>query len=129
MGRSKRNKVVPLTKTVKKTKSFKEDFVIKIRESLDKYENLFVFSHTNMRTNPFRDIQQTFNDSKFFLGKNKVMQFALGRTEEEEIKKNLHLISEVNLKSFQEKIFYLSQKNAEAGVKSFLHLDTRLCRC
>ena len=81
--------------TYEYTKSFKEELITKIRENLDKYENLFVFSHNNMRTNPFRDIQQTFNDSKFFLGKNKVMQLALGRTEAEELKKNLHLISEV----------------------------------
>lgn len=95
MGKSKRNKVVSLTKTAKKDKSFKEELIAKIRESLEKYENLFVFSHTNMTTNPFRDIQQTFSDSKFFMGKNKVMQIALGRSEDDEFKKNLHLVSQV----------------------------------
>ena len=106
MGKSKRNKVISLTKTTKKTKSFKEELITKIKESIDKYENLFVFSHNNMRTNPFRDIQQTFNDSKFFLGKNKVMQLALGKSEEDEYKKNLHLISEVIKPKPKDKIFF-----------------------
>lgn len=97
MGKSKRNKAISLTKTKKKTKSFKEELIEKIKECIGKYENLFVFSHANMRTNPFRDIQVDFNDSKFFLGKNKVMQIALGRTEDEEFKKNLHKISEAKL--------------------------------
>lgn len=64
MGKSKRNKLVSLTKTKKKTKDFKELLVEKIKGNIDKYENVFVFSHENMRTNPFRDIQQTFSDSK-----------------------------------------------------------------
>lgn len=65
MGKiSKRNKAVSLTKTKKKTKSFKELLIEKIKKNCDKYDNIFVFSHENMRTNPFRDIQQTFSDSK-----------------------------------------------------------------
>lgn len=100
MGKSKRNKAVSLTKTAKKTKDFKEIFIKKIKETYEKYENLFVFSHENMRTNPFRDIQTKMNDSKFFLGKNKLMAIALGRDENEEISKNFHLISQVFLSVF-----------------------------
>ena len=37
------------------------------------------------------------NDSRFFMGKNKVMQIALGRTPEEEYKDNLRRVSEVRV--------------------------------
>ena len=68
MGKiSKRNKVVSLTKTKKKTKSFKELLVEKIHKTITKFDNIFVFSHENMRTNPFRDIQKNLKSSKYFL--------------------------------------------------------------
>ena len=35
-----------------------------------------------------------WRESRIFLGKKKVAQIALGRTEEEEYKENLHLISQ-----------------------------------
>eukprot|EP00831_Metopus_contortus_P004401 TRINITY_DN11623_c0_g1_i2.p1 TRINITY_DN11623_c0_g1~~TRINITY_DN11623_c0_g1_i2.p1 ORF type:complete len:201 (+),score=48.18 TRINITY_DN11623_c0_g1_i2:274-876(+) len=45
-----------------------------------------------MITRPFREIQAEFSSSKFFLGKNKVMQIALGKDEETEYQQNLHLL-------------------------------------
>lgn len=56
MGRSKRNKVVALTKTKSKTKAHKIELVEKVQSLIDKFENIFVFSFHNMRTPPFREI-------------------------------------------------------------------------
>jgi len=64
MGKSKRSKVVHLTKTKKKPKDNKTLWVEKIRGFVNKYENAFVFSHENMTTVPFRAIQAEFADSK-----------------------------------------------------------------
>ncbi|CAI2380944.1 unnamed protein product [Moneuplotes crassus] len=83
----KRN--IHLTKVKKEGKQRKERLVERIQESLNNYKYLYVLSHENMTTNPFNKIRKDFLESKFFLGKNKVMQFALGRTPEEEFKTNL----------------------------------------
>ncbi|KAL6184200.1 hypothetical protein ACLB2K_045604 [Fragaria x ananassa] len=47
----------------------------------------------NLKFKEFRD--QLKSTSRFFLGSNKVMQIALGRSESDEIKSGLHKVSEV----------------------------------
>jgi mRNA turnover protein 4 len=94
MPRSKRNKVVALTKTKKQGKSAKEDLKSNVQEAIDTYKNTFVLSFENMRAGPFKDIaHKSRSDSKYFLGKNKVVQVALGRTAEEEYGPNSHQLS------------------------------------
>jgi len=94
MGRSKRAKVVHLTKTKKKPKDNKTVWVEKVRGFVNKFDNIFVFSHENMTTVPFRAIQAEFADSKFCIGKNKIMKVALGRTEEDTFKPLTFKLSE-----------------------------------
>ena len=65
----------------------------KIQDALNSYKYLYVISYQNMTTNPMTKVRNDFKGSKFFLGKNKVMQFALGRTPEEEFKQNLAMVS------------------------------------
>jgi len=94
MPKSRRNKVVNLTKTKKRpTSEFKTALVEKLQKSLNRYTNVFVFSHENMTTVPFRFIQQEWKDSKFFLGKNKIMRVALGKSDTEEYMENSHKLS------------------------------------
>ena len=93
MPKSKRAKVVALSKVKKKGRDSKEKLVENIHKSVDEYKYLYVLQSKNMTTNPFKKIRKEFNDSKFYLGKNKVMQFALGKSPEEEYKDNLWLIS------------------------------------
>ncbi|KRW99699.1 hypothetical protein PPERSA_03500 [Pseudocohnilembus persalinus] len=94
MPKSKRSKVVKFTKTSKKTADHKEQLVTKIHQCLEKYDSLYLFKHDNMTTVPFRQIQEELSDSKFFLGKNKVMQVGLGKSEEDSYKTNSYKISE-----------------------------------
>ena len=82
-----------LTKTRKKGKDGKVKLIERIQEAVNKYKYAYVLSHENMTTAPFAKIRKDFVDSTFFLGKNKVMQFALGRTPEEEFKDNLCMLS------------------------------------
>ena len=84
---------IALTKTKKKGREGKEKLIENIRESINKYQYVYVLSHVNMTTNPFMKIRKDFITSKFFLGKNKVIQFALGRTPEDEFKDNLCALS------------------------------------
>lgn len=78
---------------------------------MDKHDNLFLFSYENMRSNKFKDIRMHFraktsgdemdddetNDesapSRIFLGKNKLLQIALGKTPEDEYADNLRNVA------------------------------------
>jgi len=69
---------------------------------VDIHDSLFLFSYENMRSNKFKDIRMHFrptamNDapSRIFLGKNKLLQVALGRTTEDEYSDNLRQVSKL----------------------------------
>jgi len=94
MPKSKRNKVVALTKVKSKGREGKETLVENVRESLDEYKNAYVVSFENIRAGPFKALAAKMRkDSRFYLGRNKVIQLALGRTPEEEHADNSHLLS------------------------------------
>lgn len=80
MPKSKREKLVHLSKTAKKGKVAKEKLMSQLTECLDVFSRLFVFSVENMRNDTFKQIRNDFRGSRFFMGKNKVMAHALGRT-------------------------------------------------
>lgn len=56
MPKSKRNKVVSLTKVKKQGREAKEQLVEKIHEEIDKHKFCYVLSFDNMRTGPFKKI-------------------------------------------------------------------------
>ncbi|XP_073041540.1 uncharacterized protein [Primulina eburnea] len=96
MPKSKRNRAVTLSKTKKKGREQKENVVSSIREAIEKYDSVYVFTFENMRNIKFKEFRERLkSSSRFFLGSNKVMQFALGRTVSDEIKPGLHKISKL----------------------------------
>jgi mRNA turnover protein 4 len=94
MPRSKKFKTINLTKTNSKGKEAKKLLIDKVRECFEKYNYLYVFSIYNIRSNFMQEARKKWRNSRFFLGKNKVLQTALGKTPEEEYRENLYLISE-----------------------------------
>ncbi|BBN01425.1 mRNA turnover protein 4 [Marchantia polymorpha subsp. ruderalis] len=96
MPKSKRNRLVTLSKTQKKTKEHKETLVSTLRKALDEYQSLYVFSYENMRNSLFKELRDKLKtSSRFFMGGNKVLQIALGKTNADEVKDNLHKASEL----------------------------------
>jgi len=106
MPRSKRARLVPLTKVSKRaTREHKSAFVNDVREAVDNHNSLFLFSYENMRSSKFKDVRMHFrskmdsmddNDSapsRIFLGKNKLLQIALGKNPEDEYADNLRHVS------------------------------------
>uniref|UniRef100_A0A7S3H0N5 Large ribosomal subunit protein uL10-like insertion domain-containing protein n=1 Tax=Spumella elongata TaxID=89044 RepID=A0A7S3H0N5_9STRA len=93
MARSKRNKIVSLTKTDAKGKDLKKKLVEVLRSAVDEYKGLYVLNFENMRAAKFREIRMDWKESKIFMGKNSIAQIALGRNPEEEYKDNLRHIS------------------------------------
>lgn len=93
MPKSKRDKKVSLTKTNKKGLVLKQRIIEEIRNSLGKYEHIFLFTVDNMRNTKLKDLRNDWKDSRFFFGKNKVMAIALGKTKSDEIEEQLNLLS------------------------------------
>uniref|UniRef100_R4G5E5 Ribosome assembly factor mrt4 n=2 Tax=Rhodnius prolixus TaxID=13249 RepID=R4G5E5_RHOPR len=93
MPKSKRDKKVSLTKTTKKGLEAKQRFLEAIRNSVNEYNNIFVFSVDNMRNTQLKELREKWKHSRFFFGKNKVMTLGLGRKKEDEVEDSLHHIS------------------------------------
>ncbi|KAI9760903.1 MAG: hypothetical protein M4579_001404 [Chaenotheca gracillima] len=93
MPKSKRAKVVTLSKTEKKGKELTLRLFAAVRESIDKYQYCFVFSVENMRNTYLKDVRTELADSRLFFGKTKVMAKALGITAEDEYQSNLSKLS------------------------------------
>ena len=64
MPRSKRNKEVSLTNTKAKTKDQKTELITSLREFVDEYKHIFVFSYENLKGTKFRDIRFYWRESK-----------------------------------------------------------------
>lgn len=94
MPKSKRDKKISLTQTRKKGLEFKQNLVEEIRKCVDLYARVFVFSSQHIKTDKLKEMRIEWGHSRFFLGKNKVMALALGRTPEEELQDNLHKLSQ-----------------------------------
>merc|ERR1711862_499872 len=71
----------------------KQDVIQKVKDAADKYARVFVIRVENMRNNKLKEVREEWHHSKFFFGKNKVMAFALGKSETDEYKDNLHRVS------------------------------------
>ncbi|KAG4097124.1 ribosomal protein L10-domain-containing protein [Neocallimastix lanati (nom. inval.)] len=94
MPKSKRSKLVSLTKTEKKGREEKELLVEQIQKCVDRYKYIWVFNIDNMRNYYLKEVRNDWNTSRFFFGKNKIMAKALGNTAEEEYKPNLSKLAE-----------------------------------
>ncbi|EPY31437.1 mRNA turnover protein 4 [Strigomonas culicis] len=94
MPKSKRAKVIPLSKTSAKTREDKDKLIERIREALDDYTDIYTFNLQNIRTNILQQIREDrAADSRLFLGNNKLMQIALGKDADSERRKNLHKLA------------------------------------
>ena len=85
-------RTVALTQTDKRaTRDHKSKYIQEVRDAIDAHEHIFLFSYENMRSNKFKNVRLHFRNenSRMFLGKNKLLQIALGRTAEEEYADNL----------------------------------------
>jgi len=91
---------VALTQTSKKTRDQKAVIVQEIRNAIDMYSSLYLFSYENMRSQRFKNIRMDFRESdnnlqgsRIVLGKNKLLQIALGRTSQDEYADNLQQVA------------------------------------
>uniref|UniRef100_A0A182NHK0 Ribosome assembly factor mrt4 n=1 Tax=Anopheles dirus TaxID=7168 RepID=A0A182NHK0_9DIPT len=84
MPKSRRDKKVSLTKTDRKGLSNKQQIIEDIQQCRDTYDNIFLFSVQNMRNSKLKDVRTEWKNSRFFFGKNRVMQLGLKLVSDEE---------------------------------------------
>merc|ERR1712063_201543 len=65
MPKSKRNKVVTLVQTTKKGMGRKQELAEDIREALENYQRVFVFSTNNMRNTALKEVRQEWKHSRY----------------------------------------------------------------
>jgi mRNA turnover protein 4 len=64
MPKSKRAKVVHLTKTDKKGKELSQKLFANIQEAADNFQHIFVFAVENMRNSYLKEVRAEFADSR-----------------------------------------------------------------
>lgn len=114
---------VALTKTEKRsTRDHKAAVIQNVRTAVDEHESIYVFSYENMRSTKFKNIRMHFRDesdkTRIFLGKNKLLQIALGRTPEEEYADNLRHMAKL-IEGGSVGLLFTNQSND--AVESFFH--------
>lgn len=62
---------------------------------MKKFKNVYVLTFENMTTNNFKAFKEELNDSKFLMGKNKVMAVAFGTDEENSFMPNSYRVGEL----------------------------------
>ncbi|KAL0481282.1 mRNA turnover protein [Acrasis kona] len=94
MPKSKREKIVSLTKTKKRgTLEHKKELIEEIKEAVEEFSSLILFDLSDSRSTHIRELRTHFNDCRIFMSKNKVMIRALGKSPEDECGENLHIVS------------------------------------
>lgn len=78
MPKAKKSQLVSLTKVKPKTREHKQYIVEKVHLFLKKFKYVYVLTYENMTTNNFKSFKEVLDDSKFLMGKNKVMAVAFG---------------------------------------------------
>lgn len=84
MPRSKRNRIVPTSKTRKDRKELVRRLASNIQAAAEEFAYIWVFDVQNMRNNFIKQVRTDLSDSRIFMGKTKVMVVALGQTAETE---------------------------------------------
>jgi mRNA turnover protein 4 len=117
MGKtSKRAQQVSLTKVKPKGKELKSKLFAQVRSFIDLYQSVFVFSFENFKTEPLLKLRESSTNSKFLLGKSKVLKKALASTGRSDIEKlNKHLTGTCGLLFTNEEVqsvveFFLTWK-------------------
>lgn len=83
-----------MTKTNKKGRELKQGIVSEVRKCVDEYPSVYVFSFVNLRSKLLKEVRMDFRkDSRFFMGKNKVMILALGKSQQDEYQDSLRQVS------------------------------------
>ncbi|KAI9296258.1 hypothetical protein K502DRAFT_289773, partial [Neoconidiobolus thromboides FSU 785] len=87
--------IVSLTQVKPGTRKDKEELIEVIEECINNYSYIYIFKVENMRNSYLKEVREALKPGRIFLGKNKIMQKALGQTESDAKKLNLDKFSKL----------------------------------
>jgi mRNA turnover protein 4 len=90
MPKSKRNKVIALTKVKKKPRDNKDTAIEDIREACEAFPRIYLVSIENERNAFIQEVRKALRPGKLVMAKNKVMQVALGTAPATECQDGVH---------------------------------------
>ncbi|KAF8919501.1 ribosomal protein L10-domain-containing protein [Mucidula mucida] len=94
MPKSKRSKVVSLTKVAKKTRDQKNAMMQEVQSNAEKWQYCWLFEVGAMRNSHLKTVRNLWKDTaRIFFGRGAVMAKALGLTPEEEHKQGIHKLA------------------------------------
>ncbi|KAJ7147075.1 ribosomal protein L10-domain-containing protein [Mycena crocata] len=94
MPKSKRSKLVSLTKVAKKTKEQKGAMIKDLQENSEKWKYCWLFTVGAMRNTHLKTVRKLWKDTaRIFFGRSAVMAKALGTTPEEEHRLGIHKLA------------------------------------
>lgn len=93
MPKAKRARVVPLTQVKKKGKEHKEAIVEQIRKALNSYRYCHVIQVGHVTSRAFQDVREALKPGRLFAPKNRLMQVALGVSEDTSFKEGVYKLS------------------------------------
>ncbi|KAJ7095776.1 ribosomal protein L10-domain-containing protein [Mycena belliarum] len=94
MPKSKRQKLVSLTKVAKKTKEQKGAMIKDLQENCEKWKYCWLFQVGAMRNTHLKTVRKLWKDTaRIFFGRSAVMAKALGTTPEEEHRLGIHKLA------------------------------------
>jgi mRNA turnover protein 4 len=93
MPKSKRDKVVTLSKVKKKPKDAREKLVDSIRAAVGEAKHIYLLTIENEKNDLLKLVRAALRPGTIFCGKNKVMQLALGTMPETECEDNLRVLA------------------------------------
>lgn len=94
MPKSKKSKVISLTKVKKRPKDAKDKLIEEIRENCGKYANVLLVSIENERNAFLQEVRRKLRPGRLVCAKNKVMQLALGLTKAVECEDGIHKLAQ-----------------------------------
>lgn len=95
MPRTKRAKLVSLTKVSKKTREHKNVLLAEVQQNAEKWKYCWLFEVGAMRNAHLKTVRKLWKDSaRIFFGRGAVMAKALGTTVEEEHRMGLHKLAQ-----------------------------------
>ena len=92
MPKPRGKKPVHLTKVKKKGREGKEHVIADVKEAVKKYQHSYVLAYHNVSTNSLNKLRMEFWDSRMFLGKNKLIAFALKQIQDEDPSETVHVL-------------------------------------
>jgi len=90
MVKSKRAKVISLTKVKRKDKSRKDELIKEVQKAVSQYKYTYLLNLSNQRNAYLKAAREALKPGRIFYGKNKVLQVALGVLPEKSLEENLH---------------------------------------